>query len=329
MATAAARSTGALGGLRVAPTPDTTTTPTANSTRQGRRASRQTPVVVHVRVPPIPPGAGGLVFSGRPDVDARRRTVFGASNIPRGGLPCGAHRPRTGRTRGRTVTLSAGFARKIDQRLGERQRSRFADVATVLDAITESHEAVEDIGGEREGASERSALRRVGAASRRRRRLRRGRHLLGHVRRQRRAAFLPRPQPAAQQPAVRFLTPERHEPRSHRRADPALAAFCRERFPELDVTLGALQRGPPVSAPVQVRLSGRDQDRLFDIMDASQGPALGRARRHARDRRPGDAQQEARRGRRSDSRPPRRRHQPGRRDLSPDGPQRLSDDPDL
>ena len=49
---------------------------------------------------------------------------------------------------------------------------------------------------------------------------------------------------------------------------PRIAAFCRERFPELDVTLGPLQLGPPVSAPVQVRLSGRDQDRLFDIVDA-------------------------------------------------------------
>ena len=49
---------------------------------------------------------------------------------------------------------------------------------------------------------------------------------------------------------------------------PRLAAFCRERFPELDVKLNPLQLGPPVSAPVQVRLSGREQDRLFDLVDA-------------------------------------------------------------
>ena len=49
---------------------------------------------------------------------------------------------------------------------------------------------------------------------------------------------------------------------------PRIAAFCRERFPELDVTLNPLQLGPPVSAPVQVRLSGRDPDRLFDLVDA-------------------------------------------------------------
>ena len=49
---------------------------------------------------------------------------------------------------------------------------------------------------------------------------------------------------------------------------PRIAAFCRERFPELEVTLNPLQLGPPVSAPVQVRLAGRDPDRLLDLVDA-------------------------------------------------------------
>ena len=49
---------------------------------------------------------------------------------------------------------------------------------------------------------------------------------------------------------------------------PRIAAFCRERFPELDVKLNPLQLGPPVRAPVQVRLSGREPDRLFDLVDA-------------------------------------------------------------
>ena len=49
---------------------------------------------------------------------------------------------------------------------------------------------------------------------------------------------------------------------------PRIAAFCRERFPELDIVLNPLQLGPPVSAPVQVRLSARDPDRLFDLVDA-------------------------------------------------------------
>ena len=49
---------------------------------------------------------------------------------------------------------------------------------------------------------------------------------------------------------------------------PRLAAFCRERFPELETTLGLLRLGPPVTAPVQVRLSGRDPDSVFAIVDA-------------------------------------------------------------
>lgn len=49
---------------------------------------------------------------------------------------------------------------------------------------------------------------------------------------------------------------------------PRLEAFCLERFPDLDVTLNPLQLGPPVTAPVQVRLSGREEDDLFDIVDA-------------------------------------------------------------
>ena len=49
---------------------------------------------------------------------------------------------------------------------------------------------------------------------------------------------------------------------------PRLEAFCLERFPDLEVTLNPLQLGPPITAPVQVRLSGRDEDTLFDIVDA-------------------------------------------------------------
>ena len=49
---------------------------------------------------------------------------------------------------------------------------------------------------------------------------------------------------------------------------PRLGAFCRESLPELEVTLGLLRLGPPVTAPVQVRLSGREPDALFEIVDA-------------------------------------------------------------
>ena len=48
---------------------------------------------------------------------------------------------------------------------------------------------------------------------------------------------------------------------------PRIAAFCRERYPEVEVELDPLQLGPPVSAPVQVRLAGRDPDRLFELAD--------------------------------------------------------------
>ena len=46
---------------------------------------------------------------------------------------------------------------------------------------------------------------------------------------------------------------------------PRLEAFCRERFPDLDVTLKPLQIGTPITAPVEVRVSGSDDELLFDI----------------------------------------------------------------
>ena len=47
---------------------------------------------------------------------------------------------------------------------------------------------------------------------------------------------------------------------------PRIRAFCRERFPDLRVTLRTLQIGTPFAAPVEVRLSGRDQEALFDVV---------------------------------------------------------------
>ena len=46
---------------------------------------------------------------------------------------------------------------------------------------------------------------------------------------------------------------------------PRIAAFCRERFPDLDVTLKPLQIATPISAPVEVRVSGPNDEMLFDI----------------------------------------------------------------
>jgi len=48
---------------------------------------------------------------------------------------------------------------------------------------------------------------------------------------------------------------------------PRMEAYAVERFPDLDLTLNPLQMGPPVTAPVQIRLSGRDPEALFDIVD--------------------------------------------------------------
>ena len=46
---------------------------------------------------------------------------------------------------------------------------------------------------------------------------------------------------------------------------PRLEAFCRERFPDLDVTLKPLQIGTPIAAPVEVRLSGAEGEMLLDV----------------------------------------------------------------
>ena len=56
---------------------------------------------------------------------------------------------------------------------------------------------------------------------------------------------------------------------------PRLEAFCRERFPELEARFDLLRLGPPVTAPVQVRLSGRDADALFAIVDTVKAELRG------------------------------------------------------
>lgn len=48
---------------------------------------------------------------------------------------------------------------------------------------------------------------------------------------------------------------------------PVLNAFCAEVFPDLDVKLDPLRIGPPIDAPVEVRLSGYEEDKLFDLVD--------------------------------------------------------------
>ena len=45
-----------------------------------------------------------------------------------------------------------------------------------------------------------------------------------------------------------------------------LRDFCAD-FPGLKATIGPLPLGPPAAKPIEVRLSGRDPDGLFDLVD--------------------------------------------------------------
>jgi multidrug efflux pump subunit AcrB len=49
---------------------------------------------------------------------------------------------------------------------------------------------------------------------------------------------------------------------------PKLEAFCLNRFPDLSATIAPLPLGPPAMAPVEVRVSGRDEDEVFALVDA-------------------------------------------------------------
>ena len=46
-----------------------------------------------------------------------------------------------------------------------------------------------------------------------------------------------------------------------------IAGFCLQQFPDLKATVRPLPLGPPVTNPVEVRISGRDQDEIFAIVD--------------------------------------------------------------
>ena len=48
---------------------------------------------------------------------------------------------------------------------------------------------------------------------------------------------------------------------------PELQAFCNSNFPDLTAKVKALDLGPPVTAPVQVRVSGKEQDEVFALAD--------------------------------------------------------------
>ncbi len=48
---------------------------------------------------------------------------------------------------------------------------------------------------------------------------------------------------------------------------PQLEQFCMDQFPDLNATIRPLETGPPTYPPIVVRISGRDTDTLFDIME--------------------------------------------------------------
>jgi multidrug efflux pump subunit AcrB len=48
---------------------------------------------------------------------------------------------------------------------------------------------------------------------------------------------------------------------------PALESYCFENFPDLTATIGPLNLGPPVAAPVRVRVSGKDTEQIFELAD--------------------------------------------------------------
>jgi multidrug efflux pump subunit AcrB len=48
---------------------------------------------------------------------------------------------------------------------------------------------------------------------------------------------------------------------------PAIEKFCLENFPDLNLVVSPLLLGPPVQAPVQIRVSGYETDQVFDLAD--------------------------------------------------------------
>ena len=48
---------------------------------------------------------------------------------------------------------------------------------------------------------------------------------------------------------------------------PKIEEFCLEHFPDVRATVDWLPLGPPAAAPVQIILSGKEEERLFEIVD--------------------------------------------------------------
>lgn len=48
---------------------------------------------------------------------------------------------------------------------------------------------------------------------------------------------------------------------------PQLERYCLQSFPDVSATIGPLSLGPPVAAPLQVRISGKEIDKVFELSD--------------------------------------------------------------
>ncbi|RMF60255.1 MAG: efflux RND transporter permease subunit, partial [Calditrichaeota bacterium] len=73
-----------------------------------------------------------------------------------------------------------------------------------------------------------------------------------------------RPEPASPEYAYMLInTTDRFELETD--LIPRLDAFCFNHFPDLTAKLQPLTLGPPVKAPVEIRLSGKDVDKVFDL----------------------------------------------------------------
>ena len=112
-------------------------------------------------------------------------------------------------------------------------------------------------------------IRRLAELGRRRRTARRGGDQLGHLRRYRGAAFS-RGARTGSSSAGHAFSILNATSRAAITADPipGLEAFCREGFPDLRATVRSLQIGSPFAAPVEVRLSARDPETLWDMVTA-------------------------------------------------------------
>jgi multidrug efflux pump subunit AcrB len=73
------------------------------------------------------------------------------------------------------------------------------------------------------------------------------------------------PEPPA--PEYAFMLINTNTPSVNEELIEKLEVFANGRFPDLDSKIELLAAGPPVNFPIQVRLSGKDTDKLFELAD--------------------------------------------------------------